>query len=1550
MATTERGQDQAENEATVDESSIAEQPGERNDDLSAAPPHGDRPGTNGHEGVTAAQPTARPIRRVLLARAPRAVEPPLPDNGSALAPVAAPPDTESAPALVPGRPALPNTTVAPALPPGRPAPPKARPGLSPEAERQRRQRLERFWRDEPLPKTVLIGPAGETETTRKRGPLAAFTGSWFWRGRALWFGGIAVALALYGQRLVTVDHEIVLAIRWYAAAIVLMILSWLGTYRDKSFLTVPLPRRQAARSTVPVRVPGAQTPSPIRPGLVDRLVQAPLLARWPRLQTLARAIGAGGRWRYGIAFLALGLNLWSMGQLRSDLYSSAGGIGWVISLVILALAFVGERPKPVRNADAGLSDIEDETDTKIPRKLEWAIFLGIFLIALALRFNRLDDWTMGVHGDEGEAGWDALNIYQGNHVSPFQVGWFAQPNFYYWGIAAFFPFFGTGLGALRLFSTLFGSLMFLPFYPLVRMWFGVRTAIIATFFLAISDVTIHFTRIELSNITTPACLVAGFYFLFLGLRTRRNLFFILSGYAHMLSLYFYNGGRLTPFLLVAVVGYLFVLLPVTQLPRVYGGVRQRLPGLSRSRVLGEAIRTQVRTVLSYAPNLIIFFVANLAFATGFLAYYLDHQAELNARANDKLIFTNEARMVAQYGVQHGPLYLGLRMPTPNDIYPLSPVVFEQTPLSIKLSDDGFWPRVVWDQTTTTLSILTYRYEACSFYTFTQEPIAKPIEAALIILGLAWAAWRWRDSRMATLSLWFWSFIFIGGVLTIDAPYMCRIIGIIPPMAILAAIPLSKLTAELIRVVTQYGHRPAMRRVAGAFSGVVIGAILLWLLGENYSDYFYRYVANWPFTEVTGQAYFVRQMNERTAAEGRPTPQYYDMGTHMIYWGHGVNRFLNHDTPGRDMVNPSQELPVIDNADRDIVFMVWNNNQQYLNTIKQYYPVGEEEPFYYFPTPTANFLFTAYRVKREDIDAQRVLRASYAPATGPTLQRDEHTLGTGSDPPTNLSYPVQASWVGDLVAPSYGRYPFRLDSTAAGSLVIDGTPVLTATGGSPVQGDVLLARGPHAVELRGTLPTASAQVQVQWAIGGGSYAAVPRAVLWAGTGRGLLGEIRFNNTVDVLAQDVPAAVGPSDGVYQRRIDGFLGFRATHDILTQGGNIAARWRGTVLVPQAGTYTFETYSNGASVVYIDQQLVVNNRISPGNPTNASGPITLTSGPHHIEVGYTWAGGTGFLELYWTPPGGQRQLIGPQAFEAEGGLWPVGSVPDPPPVRLPAELGQPVKAVAPTRILDAHSDVKAPRGLALDSAGNLYIADTGHHQVVELSPEGKVIRTLGKEGTGPGEFGTVEDVAIGPDKKIYVLEAPEQTRIQVFNPDGTLDHSIKGEWCSPAGFTVGPDNMIYVADTCNSRISKYNPDGTSLAEFRGSDDPTQRFEQPVDVAVAADGKIYVADLRHRVMELDPKGTIQHTWPAHVGGNLGASNLALMGNTVYLTDPDQNTVTAIDRATGRSNQFGQAGNGPGQFGEPTGVAVGPDGQVYVMDSDNGRIEVFPPAAIGLEP
>ena len=276
----------------------------------------------------------------------------------------------------------------------------------------------------------------------------------------------------------------------------------------------------------------------------------------------------------------------------------------------------------------------DETDVRLSRRVEVGIVVAIFLLALGLRMLNLGDWTTGMHGDEGEAGMDAIGILEGNHVSPFETGWFSQPNFYYWGIALTMKLFGTSLFGLRMFSTLVGALMVLPFYPLVKMWFGIRTAIIATLLLAFSDVAIHFSRAEFSNITTPAFLVAGFYFLFRGLRGRRTLDFILSGYAFMLSMYFYLGGRITPFLLLGVFAFMFLLSPLLRLPGTYRLIRNLTPGTNRLATLRSAITQQAGTVTHYFGQALVFVIACICFASPWLVYYLDHTQTLDQRTNE----------------------------------------------------------------------------------------------------------------------------------------------------------------------------------------------------------------------------------------------------------------------------------------------------------------------------------------------------------------------------------------------------------------------------------------------------------------------------------------------------------------------------------------------------------------------------------------------------------------------------------------------------------------------------------------------------------------------------------------------------------------------------------------------------------------------------------------------------------------------------------------------------------------------------------------------------
>jgi 4-amino-4-deoxy-L-arabinose transferase-like glycosyltransferase len=1076
-----------------------------------------------------------------------------------------------------------------------------------------------------------------------------------WRARGLWLGLIALALALHGQQLIVSQREqaVSVATGWYIGAVVLMTLAWLGTYKNKSLLRLPgLPTHPQLVSQG--RVPGVsqgvindQHISDIRPSTGHRSPNALwhsatghfFVITWIRL-----------RWRYALAFGALALNIYSAMQLRADYYSALGGLGWLASLVLLLVAFIGHRPNPGIDADAGVLDVQDRTDIRISRMLETLLVVGILGLALGFRLYRLGDVTAGMNGDEGEAGVEALKILQGQWVSPFLPGWFGQSNVYYWAIALTMRVFGTGLFGLRMFSTLVGSLMIVPFYLLVRMWFGVRAALIASVLLAISDVAAQVSKLEFSNGTTPFFLVLGFYFLSRGLRSRRTLDFVLCGYSYLASFYFYNGGRLAPFLLLLVLIYLFVLMP-------------------------SAVSGHRSLVTRYRGQLLALVIASICMASPWLVYFFDHTEEVNGRTRDTLIFNKPDRMASDYHATHTPLYLGLRLPGSGDQPTVSPLVFEQTPVSLKLSDDGFWPRVLWGQTAATLSILTYRSDTSTQYAVNAEPITKPIEAVLIILGICWALWRWRDTRMAMLSLWFWSTIFVGGVLTEGAPYMPRLVGIIPTLAIFAAVILNKLAAELVDLVS--GLRYDWRNAAQAFSATVIMGLLVYLSVQNYVDYYSRHVVQlpyvWSYRFPIGQALFVQQANEASLAEGRPRPIYYVLGSGVLDWNQGDNRFINYGTPGANVLAPSSVLPLIDNADRDAVFVIAESDRAYLPVIKAYYPGGKEGSFDFGPSDSSAHLFTYYYVTREQIEAQRTSAATYTPAEGTassgsslrefrpnTFQREEAGLGTTSPAPANLVYPVRATWRTQLVAPAFARYHFLLAGPPESTLTIDGLPLAVAVSADvPAEAEVILAHGLHNVELSATLTSSSDTVQLWWSAGGSAEAPVARSYLWNGPGRGLLGEVHS------LQQNATAA--PADApVVGHQVDGFLSFHYAHDALGQDGPLFSIWAGNLTVTQPGSYGFEVSSRNRATLSIDGKIVVDKLV--GEPDAAKGAVDLGSGSHEIQLQYWWTKGDGALSVSWTPPGGQPALISPDVLNASGGAWQPGTIPEPPAYQLPA------------------------------------------------------------------------------------------------------------------------------------------------------------------------------------------------------------------------------------------------------------------------------------------
>jgi predicted membrane-bound mannosyltransferase/DNA-binding beta-propeller fold protein YncE len=179
----------------------------------------------------------------------------------------------------------------------------------------------------------------------------------------------------------------------------------------------------------------------------------------------------------------------------------------------------------------------------------------------------------------------------------------------------------------------------------------------------------------------------------------------------------------------------------------------------------------------------------------------------------------------------------------------------------------------------------------------------------------------------------------------------------------------------------------------------------------------------------------------------------------------------------------------------------------------------------------------------------------------------------------------------------------------------------------------------------------------------------------------------------------------------------------------------------------------------------------------------------------------------------------------------------------------------------------------------------------------------------------------------------------------------SAPGQLQSPRGIKVGPDGFVYVADAGNYRVQKFTAGGEFVAAWEhGFDSP--QFENPWDVAVAPDGTIYVADTwNHRIQQLNPEGNLISAWGyeqyAPDGGGMpgvfyGPRGIAIgPDGRVYVADTGNKRIQVFEPDGQFAFEWGGAGILKGQLDEPVGITFGPGGMVYVADTWNRRVQVF---------
>ena len=134
----------------------------------------------------------------------------------------------------------------------------------------------------------------------------------------------------------------------------------------------------------------------------------------------------------------------------------------------------------------------------------------------------------------------------------------------------------------------------------------------------------------------------------------------------------------------------------------------------------------------------------------------------------------------------------------------------------------------------------------------------------------------------------------------------------------------------------------------------------------------------------------------------------------------------------------------------------------------------------------------------------------------------------------------------------------------------------------------------------------------------------------------------------------------------------------------------------------------------------------------------------------------------------------------------------------------------------------------------GEVFVADSCNHRVAVFSQDGKLIRTIGSQGSGPRQFNTPVSVAISPDGELYVSDY--NSRVQVLTPQGAYIREFgKGQLSSQHHLLFSADKHVLVADQCNHRVAVFNQDGALVSSLPCA-------QSPLGLAVDKKGNLLVA------------------------------------------------------------------------------------------------------------
>ncbi len=479
----------------------------------------------------------------------------------------------------------------------------------------------------------------------------------------------------------------------------------------------------------------------------------------------------------------------------------------------------------------------------------------------------------------------------------------------------------------------------------------------------------------------------------------------------------------------------------------------------------------------------------------------------------------------------------------------------------------------------------------------------------MVMGIAFSLKRFR--KLIPILLIGWLLIMLApGIFSLDfeSPQSLRAIGSLP-----AAYLLASLAVVAVIKKSEQGFPLQQRQI--------VNVVLLILLGTagiiNYLLYFDRQAVSFDsWAQFSTRETIIGNKMVKIGSD----VEYY---ISIFYYNSPTIRFLAPNIGQKHELQTYDSLPFRLHGDKKAVFFIDSDRKMLFDQAKRYYPDGEFEEI---KSPDGKIILYQVILSPHDIQRIQGLYASYYAdgdfSKDPVIKRQESNFSFSFMDHAPLEMPYGLELKGVLNAYSFGDYRFKINSPAMVELFIDGE-IVRIDNENGISEVINLAKGNHAITIRAL--AAEGSFEFFWQPPGEEWSVITADSLYIDpvTNNGLLGQYYSNEDW----QGPPVFV---------QVDPWINFYFQNLIIPRP--YTANWSGEIFVPKDGIYSFGLESVDESSLTIDDQQLLPFKTRERYEEES---IELMSGYHNIEVLFFDHTGYSFINLFWTPPDSNREII---------------------------------------------------------------------------------------------------------------------------------------------------------------------------------------------------------------------------------------------------------------------------------------------------------------------